>query len=406
MSDPVRRPGLRQIAVVTVGRSDFSILRPLVTLLQGHPALEAGFWVGGAHFDPVGGFTLRDIEASGLPIWARIEAPVFGHGAGDAVAAMAAQLAGFGRMIDGLAQRPDLVLILGDRFEALAAGLACLMQGLPVGHLSGGSVTEGAVDDVFRHALTKVAALHFCDLPDFARRIHQMGEEPWRIFTVGALGLDGIHAAPPRPLAALRAEFGLTGLDPGYVLATLHSETRAVAESGPMAAAMVEALAATGRQVIYTWPNADAGAEAIIPVIEAAARTHPGHFAIRNFGSAWFYTAMAHAGLVIGNSSSGIYEAGSFRLPVLDIGDRQKARFHGRNVLHCDRSPGGIAAGIARATDPAFVAGLADFVNPYGDGQAARRVIAALEGLDWPQVSAAKPFAAFDPQFSGAPPAA
>jgi UDP-hydrolysing UDP-N-acetyl-D-glucosamine 2-epimerase len=384
--------------MVTVARSDFSILLPLARLLADDPTFDVGLWVGGAHFDPAGGMTVRDVERMGLPIWARIEGTEFGHTPAGTVAAMADQLAGFGRTV-AHGPRPDLVLILGDRFEAIAAGLALVPHDIPIGHISGGSISEGAIDDVFRHALTKMAGLHFCDIPEFARRIQQMGEEPGRIYTVGALGLDGIHAVPPKGFADFQAHFGFAGLQPGYVLATLHPETRAPDQTGPMVLAMVQALAATGRQVIYTYPNADPGADAIIPVIEAA-RSH-GHFVVRNFGVAWFYTAMAHAGLVVGNSSSGIYEAASYALPVVDIAGRQRMRFHGANVLHCGPAQADIAACIAQATDPAFVTSIKEMVNPYGDGRAAVRVQAVLHGLDWAYLTSPKRFVAVDDSFQG-----
>jgi UDP-hydrolysing UDP-N-acetyl-D-glucosamine 2-epimerase len=390
----------RRIAMVTVARSDFSILLPLARLLAGDPVFDVGLWVGGAHFDPAGGMTARDVERTGLPIWARIEGTEFGHTPAGTVQATAEQVAGFGRTL-AAGPRPDMVMILGDRFEAIAAALAVVPHDIPICHLSGGSISEGAIDDVFRHALTKMAALHFCDIPEFARRIHQMGEEPGRIHTVGALGLDGIHAVPAKPFADFQAHFGFAGLKPGYVLATLHPETRAAEQTGPMVAAMVAALAATGRQVIYTYPNADPGADEIIPVIEAAGRTHPDHHVVRNFGVAWFYTAMAHAGLVMGNSSSGIYEAASYGLPVVDIGGRQKNRFHGVNVLHCGPHQADIADCITRATAPAFVRSLEGMVNPYGDGRAAIRVQAVLHRLDWAYLTSPKRFVAVDDSFQG-----
>lgn len=391
----MRKP---RIAMVTVARSDFSILLPLASLLADDPAFEAGLWVGGAHFDPAGGMTVRDVERTGLPIWARFEGAGFGHTPAGTVAAMAEQVAGFGDIV-AKGPRPDLVLILGDRFEAIAAGLALVPHDIPIGHISGGSISEGAIDDVFRHALTKMAALHFCDIPEFARRIHQMGEEPKRIHTVGALGLDGISAVPPKGFGEFQAHFGFEGLQPGYVIATLHPETRAPDQTLPMANAMVAALAASGRQVIYTYPNADPGADAIIPVIEAA-KAH-GHFVVRNFGVAWFYTAMAHAGLVVGNSSSGIYEAASYGLPVVDIAGRQKSRFHGPNVLHCGSAQAEIADCILRATDAAFVERLRGMVNPYGDGRAAVRVQRILHGLDWAYLTSPKRFVAIDDRFEG-----
>ncbi len=390
----------RRIAVVTVGRSDFSILRPLVQLLAGDARFDVGLWIGGAHYDPAGGMTVVDVKASGFAVWAEIIAQSFGHTPQGTVAAMADQVAGFGHAI-AQGPRPDLVIILGDRFEAIAAGLACVPHNLPVAHLSGGSVSEGAMDDVFRHALTKLAALHFCDIPEFARRIQQMGEEPARIFTVGALGLDGVREAPVKPIEALRDQFGFAGLQAGYVLATLHPETRSPDRTGPMARAMVQALVTTGRQVIYTYPNADPGADEIIAAVTDAATRHKGHFVTRNLGVAWFYSALAHAGLVVGNSSSGLYEAGSYCLPVVDIGDRQKARFHGRNVLHCGTSDAQITACITQAADPSFRAGLAGFTNPYGDGHSAQRIGRILGELDWTYIASPKRFADVDSGFDG-----
>lgn len=397
---PVRPP--RRIAVVTVGRSDFSILRPLCELLQGAPDFDLTLWVGGAHFDATGGHTLGDIESSGLPIGARIEASDFGHDPAAIARNMGAQTAGFGAAATAAiaaGQRPDLVLILGDRFEAIAAGLAMVPFGLPIGHLSGGSITEGAIDDLFRHALTKLSALHFCDLPDFARRIRQMGEEPWRIFVTGALGLDGILARPIESLESMARAFGLDGLRPGYVLATLHPETVAQDRTPGMAEAMVAALTASGRQVVYTYPNADPGADAIIRAIETAAAQSTNQHVVRNFGSRWFYSAMAHAGLVVGNSSSGIYEAASFGLPVVDIGARQRGRFHGANVFHSADDAGAISAALEQAV--ARAPGLTSMTNPYGDGRGAQRVLAALGSLDWDRLSAAKPFLDADPGFAG-----
>lgn len=396
-----QQPGRRRIAVVTVGRSDFSILKPLVGQLISDGGFDAGLWIGGAHFDPAGGMTVDDVHASGLPVWAEIRPEEYGTGPIGAARSMATQITGFAAAAASTPQ-PDLVLILGDRFEAVAAGLALVPFGLPIGHLSGGSITEGAIDDVFRHCLTKMAALHFCDIPEFARRIQQMGEEPRRIFTVGALGLDGIAARQPASLEAFRARFELGDLAPGYAVATLHPETRAPGETGPMAAAMVAALAEAGRPTIYTYPNADPGYEEIVEAIEAAARTVPGHHVVRSFGSEWFYTAMSHAGLVIGNSSSGIIEAASFGLPVIDIGERQKGRFHGENVLHCGRTQADIAKALEKATGKTMTTVCREMVNPYGDGRGAARIMSVLKGVDWDWLKRPKAFADVDGAFDGA----
>lgn len=389
----------RTVAVATFGRSDFSILRPLVARLVDADGFDAGLWVGGAHFDEVSGYTVRDIEASGLPIWARVEdsSDYRDRSPQSTVEVMAAQLTGFARAAEQA--RPDLLLVLGDRFEAVSAGLAMVPLGVPVGHISGGSITEGAIDDVFRHCLTKIAALHFCELPRFARRIHHMGEDPATIFTTGALGLDALVAAQPHSFDEFAAHFRFDGLRPGYVLATLHSETRQVGLTADMAAATVSAIAGSGRQVVYTYPNADPGSDAVIAKIEAAAQ-EPDAFCVRSFGAAWYPTAMAHAAMMVGNSSGGIIEAATFNLPVVDIGERQKGREHGANVIHCGRDEASIAAGIGRAGSADFRRA-AEAGNIYGDGRGAERVLAALTTLEWDRLGRPKRFVDPDPSFRG-----
>lgn len=391
----------KRIAIITVGRSDFSILRPLARLLAADPGFDVGFWVGGAHFDVTGGTTGNEIQASGLPVWAEIRVPDGPRDAAGTAKAMAAQIAGFATAA-AAAPLPDLVLILGDRYEAIAAGLALVPFNIPIAHISGGSVTEGAMDDTFRHCLTKIATLHFCDIPEFARRIHRMGEDPSRIFAVGALGLDGIRDVPARGFDDMARHFGFgPDLGEGYAIATLHPETRAPEQTSVMAKAMIAALVESGLQVIYTYPNADPGCDAIVAAIEAAARTHAGHHVVRSFGADWFNSAMAHAHLMIGNSSGGIIEAASFGLPVIDIGDRQKGRFHGANVVHCGRTTNEIAAAIQLAIKMRMAETWPMLTNPYGDGHASERVVSVLRALDWDRLAGAKRFCNHDPDYSG-----
>jgi UDP-hydrolysing UDP-N-acetyl-D-glucosamine 2-epimerase len=390
-----------RIAVVTVGRSDFSILRPLCNRLRDDPDFEFGLWVGGAHFDKQGGETIAAVRETGLPIWAEIHSTDFSKTSLGTVLGMADQIAGFGRAAAGSPQ-PDMVLILGDRYEAIAAGLAMVPFNIPVGHISGGSVTEGAIDDVFRHCLSKIASAHFCEIPDFAKRIQQMGEAPQTIFTVGALGLDGIVGSTARSFEEFASHFNFgADLQPGFVLATLHPETRAPELTELMALNMIKSLEGTGLSVIYTYPNADPFADKIIAAIEAAALRNKTHHVVKNFGAAWFYTAMSHAGLVIGNSSSGIIEAASFHLPVVDIGDRQKGRFHGANVLHCGIGEAEITAAVTQAQSSGMGAAIAALVNPYGDGHTADRIIALLKKHYMNREKRIKSFCAVDPGFTG-----
>lgn len=390
-----------RIAVVTVGRSDFSILRPLCTRLHNDTAFEFGLWVGGAHFDPQSGETINAVRDTGLPIWAEIKSAHFAKTPLGTVLGMADQMAGFGRVADNT-PRPDMVLVLGDRYEAIAAGLAMVPFNIPVGHISGGSVTEGAIDDVFRHCLSKIAAVHFCEIPEFARRIHQLGEDPRTIFAVGALGLDGIAENTPHSFEDFTTHFGFgSELNPGFVLATLHPETRAPEMTQAMALNMITVLENTGYPVIYTYPNADPFSDKIIDAIEAAAQRNRNHHVVKNFGATWFYTALSLAGLVVGNSSSGIIEAASFRLPVVDIGDRQKGRYHGPNVIRSGIDLNEIATAVAQAESPAMSARIAGLINPYGDGQTAKRIVAVLKKYYMNEEKTVKSFCAFDPNYTG-----
>ena len=364
-------------------------------------AFDVGFWVGGAHFEATSGRTVSDVEATGVPIWARVDTGEFDRSARSTVANMAAQMEGFADAV-GVTPggAPNLVLILGDRFEAVSAGLAMVPLGVPVGHISGGSITEGAIDDVFRHCLTKIAIAHFCDLPDFARRIHRMGEPPERIFTTGALGLDAWIHAPRHDFATFVAHFGLTGLRPGFALATLHPETHRPETSGPMAEAMMQALVEADRDVVVTYPNADPTADRIIDVIEHFADAYERVHVVRSFGADWFPTAMEHAGTMVGNSSGGIIEAASFGLGVVDIGDRQKGRTHGDNVIHCGRDRSEIHRALDTVGSPDFRR-RTEAPNIYGDGRGAERVIAALRTLDRGSLAAPPRFAEYDPTFVG-----
>lgn len=384
-------------AVLTVGRSDFSILKPLIQALLDAPDFEVGLWVGGAHFDHGAGYTADAIEAGGWPIWGRIVLDNFQMTQSSTISAMAAHLKAVNGFLES-SPRPDLVIILGDRYEAVSVGLGLVPHNIPIAHISGGSITHGAIDDVFRHSLTKISNLHFCDIPDFAARIHRMGEPTDTVFVVGALGLDGVMQQPRKTFDKLAAEFAIPeDFAPGFALATLHPETRSLADTGTMVDSLLAVLGRANRQTLFTYPNADPGADIIIRQIEVAAKHSSTIKLVRNFGFDWFYTAMEHAGLVVGNSSSGIIEAASFGLPVIDIGGRQGGRFHGKNVLHCEVDEASISEAYEEATSPSMVSACKTMPNPYGDGHAAERILAALRNWGQKGSGPIKNFADYDP---------
>lgn len=378
-------PAARRVLLVTTTRADYGIWRPVHAALARRPELAAGYLVTGTHLDPRHGATVRAIEADGVPIWARV--PIFAEAdepAGDAPRAAHAMA----RLIDGVARAwptltPDVALVLGDRFEMLAAAAALSLFRVPLGHLHGGELTEGALDDAYRHALTKLSHLHFASTASYAARVAQLGEEPWRIFAPGAPALDAIAAARAAGLPHLAAVDAFA-LDRPFALATYHPETLAPDASDRGLDAMLAALDALALPALFTAPNADPGAGAVRARLDAwiAARPDRAHLVL-SLGIPRYYQALDQAAVMIGNSSSGILEAASFGLPVVNIGARQRGRVRPANVI--DAAPDAVAVtdALRRALDPARRARLrADPVNPYGDGHAAERIAEVIASLD------------------------
>lgn len=367
-----------RVGIVTVGRSDFSILKPLVKELAERPSLSAGLIIAGAHFDPQAGMTVQHVRDSALNIWAELPTPVHARTSAGMTQTVSDILLAFGHALPTLDL--DLVVILGDRYEAYAAGLACFFAGVPVAHISGGCVTHGAIDDVFRHSLTQLAHLHFCDLPEFGERLYRLGASPDCVFPAGALGVDGITDHTSVEFGSLAQTFApYFPTKPGFALVTLHAETYAPESTAQMARAMIAALENTGIEVLYTYPNADPGAEDIIEQINAAADRNPHHSVVKNLGASNFYSAMTFAGVMVGNSSAGIIEAASFACPVVNIGRRQEDRTAAGNVLHVTADQAAITQGIHDALEPKMRGLLSTLTNPYGDGAARVRIANVIE---------------------------
>ena len=366
---------MRTIAVVTVGRSDYGLYRPVLRCLDAHPDLRPALVVGGSHLLAEAGSTIREIEADGFPIAARVEIDVdTGSPLGIARAIGAWTAAFAGALAD---TGPDIVLVLGDRYEMHAAALAALPLTLPVAHVHGGESSEGAFDESLRHSLTKLSHLHFPATELYGRRIVQMGEEPWRVTVAGAPGIDAIRALEPLSAEELEREHGVRAGE-GTLLVTHHPETLAPALLERHYRALFSALDASGLDIVITAPNADTGSAAALRLVEEFAAERQRVTFVRSLGSRAYLTLLGSVAALVGNSSSGIIEAASFRLPVVNVGDRQRGRVRGRNVLDADATPDMIAAGIRRATSAEFRESLAGLENPYGDGHAAERIVGRL----------------------------
>lgn len=370
---------IRRIAVVTTTRADFGIYRPLLRRLADDAGVVLCVIAGGMHLRPEFGMTVDEILDAGLAVAARVDLLSGDDSPAGVADAMARATRGFAEAYAALA--PDIVVVLGDRFEMHAAAVAAQPLRIPLAHLHGGELTLGALDDSFRHSMTKLSHLHFVAAEEFRRRILQMGEEPWRVVTCGALGLDNLVDTPPLAAAELERRIGLP-LKPAPLLVTVHPETRNPAPAGEQAAPVLDALERAGFPIVFTAPNADAGGQEIRRRMEGYVAAHPDARLVDSLGTPAYFALMGKAAAMVGNSSSGIIEAASFALPVVNVGDRQRGRPRAANVIDVPRRSDAILAAIRRATSEAFRASLADLRNPYaGDRPAAEIIHRALTSV-------------------------
>lgn len=367
---------MRTIGVVTVGRSDYTIYQPVLRLIQADPALKLHLIVAGMHLSAEFGLSVRAIEADGYEISERVEMLLSSDTSEGIAKSMGVGIMGFAQAYAKL--RPDFLLVLGDRFEMHAAALAALPFKIPVGHLHGGELTQGAIDDALRHSMTKLSHVHFVATQEYARRVIQLGEEAWRVIVSGAPSLDHLQTLQRLDRRALEARCGLR-LEPEPLLVTFHPVTLEYEQTEGQVAELLAALNAFDRPIVFTLPNADTNGRMIIRMIETFVREHANARLIENLGTQHYFSMMACAAAMVGNSSSGLIEAPSFGLPVVNIGTRQQGRLRAANVIDVGSSREDIAQGLAKALAPDFRARLRHLANPYGDGHAAEAIIRCLK---------------------------
>lgn len=396
---------MRRIAVITTSRADYGhLIHPLRRIDQ-HPELALELIVMGAHHAEAFGHTVDAIRADGFEIAARIE-----HlDPEDSDAGMARTI---GEGVLGLtehlaASRPDLLLLIADRYEMLAPAAVALALRIPIAHIEGGDVSEGAVDDAVRNALTKMAHLHFTPTEQARRRVLAMGEEPWRVIRSGAPSLDHLVHSEIPSRAALEATLG-HALSPRACVVACHPVTL-LADTTEEVEALFRALAVWEGQLVFCFPNADAGYGAIVQRARSLCAARPdalGRADLHvNLDHLSYWSLLRHAGLMVGNSSSGIMESPSLALPTVDVGIRQRGRERAANVLHAPAEADAILAALRRAADPSFREGLGELRNPYGDGDAAERIVAALAELPGRDVLLFKRALPLDPARPGDAPA-
>ena len=367
----------RKVAVVTGSRAEYGLLYWVLHDLRAAAGVELQLIVTGMHLSPEFGMTVNVIEKDGFAIARRVEMLLSSDTAGGVAKSMGLGVMG---MSDALEQlRPDVVLVLGDRFEILAAVQACLVHNIPVAHIAGGDTTEGAFDESIRHAITKMAHVHFVTNELSARRVRQLGEDPRHVHVVGNPGLDHLKRMPLLDRAALADSLGAP-LGARNLLITFHPVTLEPGESERQFGELLAALEATGDDTTlwFTRPNADTGGRAISALLDSWAAKHPARVHVHSsLGQLRYLSLMAQVDAVVGNSSSGLYEAPSFRIPTVNIGDRQRGRFATSSVLDCAPERFAIQATLVRA----LTLDCSAVVNPYGDGESSARIVSALAAL-------------------------
>ena len=373
----------RNICVVTTSRSDFGLLQKLMQCIDADRALQLQVIASGMHLIPKFGRTVREIEAAGIKVDRKINLNMTGGSALSNAKAIGLGIPRFGGAFAEL--NPAIVVLLGDRFELLAPAIAALMLQIPIAHIHGGELSEGAIDESIRHAITKMATLHFAATEEYRCRVIQLGESPERVFNFGAPGLDQIYDCDLLTRPQLEKELGIS-LDEPVALVTYHPVTRDSGSTEAQVRSLVGALKASGLKAIFTMANADAQGSLINSRLQATCAKSPECFKwIPHLGHRRYLSCLKHLALMVGNSSSGLIEAPSFRLPVVNIGDRQRGRVRALNVIDVRCNEAVILQGIKRAVSQRFRFSLRGMRNPYDhfhDGLASQRIRDVLRDVE------------------------
>ncbi|MEZ9477061.1 UDP-N-acetylglucosamine 2-epimerase [Vibrio splendidus] len=373
---------IQKVAVFTGTRAEYGLLFWLLKDIQSDPDLTLQLLVSGMHLSPEFGETYQQIEKDGFKIDEKIEILLSSDSAVGTAKSMGLGVLGFS---DSLARlQPDVLVILGDRFEALAAAQTAMILRIPIVHLHGGEITEGAYDDAIRHAITKLSYLHGTSTDEYRQRVIQLGEAPERVRNVGAIGLDHLKRADFMSLGELWESLNFSLTKP-FFLVTYHPVTLGNEAPEEAFQALLDALNCfPEHQVILTYPNADDGGRRIIPMLEAYAASQPDRvLAIPSLGQVRYLSAVKYAAAVIGNSSSGIIEVPAFDVPTVNIGSRQKGRLAAKSVLHCEANRADIERAIRSANEREYKDTAEEIENPYGQGNTSEKVIEMIKTLDF-----------------------
>lgn len=366
----------RKICVVTGSRAEYGLLYWVMKEIQQAAGLDLHVIATGMHLSPEFGLTWREIEQDGFPVDRKVEMLLSSDTPTGISKSIGLGVIGFADALASL--DPDILVLLGDRFEILAAAQAALVARIPLAHIAGGDVTEGAFDEAIRHSITKMAHLHFATNEESADRIRQLGENPAHVFTVGSPGIDYIKRLSLMTRDELERDLGFS-FRQRNLLVTFHPATLDTGTPAEQFGELLHAIEMCGEEtgVIFTRPNADTDGRIISAMIDQYVARHGNSTVHTSLGQLRYLSVMAQVDAVVGNSSSGLYEAASLHKPTVNIGRRQQGRLRASSVFDCVPEKAAILETIGTAMD----ADCSAVVNPYGDGESSRRIVSILSSL-------------------------
>ena len=367
----------RKICVITGTRAEYGLMRWVMQGIKDDPELTLQVIATGMHLSPEFGLTYREIEKDGFKIDRKIEMLTSSDTPVGIAKSMGLGLIGFADALNEL--KPDLIVVLGDRFEIFAAVAAALVARIPVAHLHGGEATEGVIDEAIRHSITKMSHLHFVAAEEYRQRVIQLGEQPERVFLVGGLGIDNIKRLQLFDRAELEASIDFQ-LGAKSLLITFHPVTLETSTAEDQMAELLAALAELkDTQLIFTMPNADTDGRTLIKMVQQFVAQHPNARAYTSLGQLRYLSCIAQVDGVVGNSSSGLAEVPSFKKGTINIGDRQRGRLQAASVINCEPIRQSIEGALKRLYLADFQVSLSQVLNPYGEGGASEKIIASIK---------------------------
>lgn len=371
----------RKVCVYTSTRADYGLIKRLLTEIGKRAELQLQLLVSGTHLSPEFGTTLGEILADGFEPDETVEMILSADTPTAVCKSMGMAMIGYGDALKRLS--PDLVVLLGDRFETLCMAAACQVHRIPVAHIHGGEATEGAMDDAFRHAITKFSHLHFASCDAYRNRILQLGEAPEAVFNVGALGVENLHLTRllSRDSLAQTLKFNL---DKRFILITFHPATLETCTAREQFQAVLDAVdSMTGINLIFTTANADTDGRVINKMMQDYTATREERcLAVTSMGTLKYLSAMKYAAAVLGNSSSGIIEAPSLSTPTVNIGDRQKGRIQAKSIINVPVESRAIRVALEKVLSQAFMKTLGTSTNPYDKKGTCLKIVEVISGAD------------------------